>query len=239
MLNVVIPMAGRGQRFADRGFMQPKPFIRVEGEPLVNHATRFIRQYDGDYRMIYLVQKDHLGFMQGLATKDGDQIIILDGVTDGAACTVMKAAGSIASIDPVLIANCDCVSEIDITDFVSVAKEEGLTGLIGTFDASDPRFGYVRTRDGLADLVAEKDPISDQATTGLHYFRTGYHLIDAITSMQMQPSKKVNGEWYMLPTYNELIEQGEKIGIYPVAKHHDFGTPDALDAFCKAKGYDY
>lgn len=35
MLNIVIPMAGRGSRFANAGYKMPKPLIDVNGKPMI------------------------------------------------------------------------------------------------------------------------------------------------------------------------------------------------------------
>ena len=34
-LTIVVPMAGRGSRFADAGFKDPKPLIPVKGVPMI------------------------------------------------------------------------------------------------------------------------------------------------------------------------------------------------------------
>ena len=36
MINIVIPMAGRGSRFASAGFELPKPLIDVMGKPMID-----------------------------------------------------------------------------------------------------------------------------------------------------------------------------------------------------------
>ena len=35
MLNIVLPMAGKGSRFANAGYSLPKPFIDVAGKPMI------------------------------------------------------------------------------------------------------------------------------------------------------------------------------------------------------------
>ena len=38
MINIVIPMAGLGSRFADMGYENPKPFIDVAGKPMIERV---------------------------------------------------------------------------------------------------------------------------------------------------------------------------------------------------------
>ena len=43
MLTVVIPMAGRGSRFADVGYELPKPLLPVHGVPMIEVVVRNLR----------------------------------------------------------------------------------------------------------------------------------------------------------------------------------------------------
>jgi len=38
MINIVIPMAGRGQRFVESGYDKPKPMIDVVGVPMIKRV---------------------------------------------------------------------------------------------------------------------------------------------------------------------------------------------------------
>ena len=42
MINIVIPMAGRGSRFAKAGYIKPKPLIDVHGKPMIEYVTKNI-----------------------------------------------------------------------------------------------------------------------------------------------------------------------------------------------------
>ena len=44
MLNIVIPMAGRGSRFARAGYEMPKPLIDIYGHPMIEYVTKNIRR---------------------------------------------------------------------------------------------------------------------------------------------------------------------------------------------------
>ena len=39
MLNIVVPMAGLGSRFVKAGFTDPKPFIDVAGQPMIQRVV--------------------------------------------------------------------------------------------------------------------------------------------------------------------------------------------------------
>lgn len=45
MINIVIPMAGRGSRFAKAGYIKPKPLIDVHGKPMIEYVTTTLQLY--------------------------------------------------------------------------------------------------------------------------------------------------------------------------------------------------
>ena len=50
MLNIVVPMAGRGSRFADAGYTDPKPLINI-------HNKHMIEVVNCSARSLYLLKK--------------------------------------------------------------------------------------------------------------------------------------------------------------------------------------
>ena len=59
MLNIVIPMAGRGSRFAKAGYEMPKPLIDIYGHPMIEYVTRNITP-SCEHRFIYICQEEHI-----------------------------------------------------------------------------------------------------------------------------------------------------------------------------------
>ena len=57
MLNIVVPMAGRGSRFVNAGYKLPKPLIMVHDKPMIQYVTNNIRPKK-EHRFIYLVYKN-------------------------------------------------------------------------------------------------------------------------------------------------------------------------------------
>ena len=43
MLNIVVPMAGRGSRFVQAGYVMPKPLIDIYGHPMIEYVVKNIR----------------------------------------------------------------------------------------------------------------------------------------------------------------------------------------------------
>ena len=90
-LNIVIPMAGRGSRFSDAGYVDPKPLIPVHGLPMIEVVINNLRPRC-DHRFVFVCQQEHLSnydLTNILKRAAPDcEIIGIRGVTAGAACTV-------------------------------------------------------------------------------------------------------------------------------------------------------
>ena len=116
VLNIVVPMAGIGSRFQEAGFTLPKPLIPVFGQPMVRVVIENIRPRT-PHRFIFVLQREaavQYGLVHLLRQwAPGCEIILLDGVTKGAVCTVLTAKSLIDDGNPLMIANCDQYVEIE------------------------------------------------------------------------------------------------------------------------------
>jgi len=104
-------------------------------------------------------------------------------------------------------------------------------GGIVTFKSSHPKWSYARIReDGFVIEVAEKKPISNIATAGIYYYKNGKDFIKSAEKM-INKNINLNGEFYVCPAYNEMIEEGKKIRIFPIEKMWSISTPEDLNLF--------
>lgn len=236
MLNIVVPMAGRGTRFAEQGFTFPKPLIEIHNKPMIQVVVENLRPKT-PHRFVFICLKEHyvkynLSPLLNLIAP-GCKIVLTDGVTAGAACTVLLAKGAIDNDDDLIIANSDQYVEFDMDEFVGRARKEKLDGQILTFNATHPKWSFARTdKNGFVVEVAEKKPISNEATVGVYYYRTGKIFVEAAERMILK-DLRVNNEYYVCPVYNEAILDGRKIKTFliPFEKMHGLGTPEDLREF--------
>jgi dTDP-glucose pyrophosphorylase len=239
MLNIVIPMAGAGSRFAKAGFADPKPLIPVFGKPMIQLVIDNLTPAC-DHQFIFICQRTHVkeyGLREKLARfAPGAELIEIDGLTEGAACTVLKAADLIDSQNPLMIANSDQYVDTNINQYLAIESGRHLDGLIMTMKATHPKWSFAATDDaGFVTLVAEKDPISDDATVGIYNFAHGADFVLAANQM-IAKGLRVNGEFYVAPVYNEMIGRGAKIGIANIGDDQGngmfgIGTPEDLQLF--------
>ncbi|NPT47762.1 NTP transferase domain-containing protein [Paraburkholderia sp. 1N] len=238
MLNIVVPMAGAGSRFAKAGYADPKPLIQVSGVPMIEVVVNNLRP-SAPHRFIFICQQAHIdqyGLTEKLAAwAPGSEIIALNGLTEGAACTVLAAKAFIDNDDALMIANSDQYVDVNIGTYLAEMDDQALDGLIMTMWADDPKWSFVgMSRDGLVTQVVEKEVISNEATVGIYNFRKGLDFVRAAEAM-IEENLRVNNEFYVAPAYNKLIEQGSRIGIHNVGREADgmygLGTPADLDLF--------
>jgi NDP-sugar pyrophosphorylase family protein len=235
MLKIVIPMAGRGNRFAVAGYGLPKPLIRVHGMPMVRLVIANLRPRL-PHRFVFVCQREHIAAHKLLdhfeAWAPGAAVITLDSLTEGAACTVLAAKALIDNGDPLVIANSDQYVEADLTSYIDELAAQHLDGMIMTMPSRDPKWSYVATGPGgLVTQVTEKVVISETATVGIYAFRRGHDFVRATEAM-VSANERVNGEFYVAPVYNRLIAAGARIGVYDIgAGMHGLGTPADLCEF--------
>ncbi len=242
MLNIVLPIAGRGSRFAVAGYAQPKPLIPVRGKPMIELVVENLRPARA-HRVVFVALREHLerwdiGAVLQRASP-GCAIVPVDTVTEGAACTVLLAQAFIDNDAPLMIANTDQFVVVDLEQYLAQADAPGCDGLIMTFAASDPKWSYVRKDPaGRIVEVVEKKVVSREATVGIYNFRRGADFVRAARSM-IAADLRVNGEFYVAPTYNQLVAEGADIRSFAIEGEgvgmHGLGTPEDLQRFL-AKG---
>lgn len=236
ILNIVVPMAGKGSRFVNAGYTVPKPLIDVDGEPMICVVTKNIAP-TMRHRFIYICQKEHLqkyDLEKLLRAIEPDCIIIpITHVTEGAACTVLLAQEYIDNDSLLMIANSDQYIDSAIDQYIAAGI--GSDGCIMTMRANDPKWSYIRYDvNGAVTEVREKEVISDEATVGIYNFAHGNDFVRAAHVM-IRKNIRVNQEFYVAPVYNELIAEGKKIVYYNVGKErqgmYGLGTPEDLDFY--------
>jgi len=239
MINVVIPMAGLGSRFSNAGFIKPKPFIDVNGKPMIVRVLENL--YHENTRYLLIARRDHLEKESKLVKeieKEFNVIFIpIDKQTEGSVCTILYARKYINNNEPLLIANCDQIVDINIADYINNCIDRNLDGSILTFIDKylDTKWSFAKIDDDdLVIEVKEKEAISNIATVGIYFYLKGKDFVNASIDMIID-NERTNNEFYTCPTYNYAIREGKKFGIFNIEfdKMHGIGTPEDLNTFLK------
>lgn len=231
-LNILIPMAGAGSRFANAGYTFPKPLIEVAGKTMIEVVVKNLN-IDANY--IFLVQAEHfekynLSHYLNLLAPDC-KIVVVDTLTDGAARTALLAKEFIDNSSALLIANSDQFVNWDSSEALYQFGSEKVDGALVTFKSTHPKWSFAEVDDnGWVRRVAEKDPISDVATTGIYFWSRGSDFVKCAEQM-IEKDIRTNGEFYICPVYNEAIGSGLRIKTYEADRMWGLGTPEDLNSF--------
>ena len=231
-IQVVIPMAGLGSRFAVKGYKEPKPLIPIDGKPMIQWVVNNMNVVGAKF--IFIVRKDFYEDVKPTLEEiaPGCKLVIVDKVTEGPACSVLLARDLLNPDKPLLIANSDQWLEWDANAFLY--QSQTVDGSISVFhqpDANDTKWSYARLNEhGMVECVKEKEVISDLATTGVYYWsRAGDYMKYA--EQMIAANERVNGEFYVCPVYNWAIKDGKTIKVIKCKKMWGLGVPEDLDIF--------
>ena len=229
--NLVLPIAGKAQRFIDEGYMMPKPLILAKGKHVIDWSLESVDT--SECNLIFIVRLDHIynfSIDKILKQKFGEDITIIsvDHITQGALETCLLAEGHIDNDIPLYIYTPDvyfgpqfdpnCVGDAD--------------GFLLTFLANSPDHSYAEIDEqGNVSRVVEKEVISEHANVGLYYFKTGSMFLkyawEAIDKKLL-----IKGEYYIAPIYNFMVRDGLKVTACDTEKMHILGTPATFEFFC-------
>ena len=234
-MNILIPMAGRGSRFKESGYTDSKPFIDVNGKPMIQRVIENLNiEFDSNYEFVIIcLQEDYdrydFSIFDDIIGHEEWKVICLPDVTEGAAQTILEASGYIDNNIPLLTLNSDQM--IDYNPEETFKRFEKFDGGIPCFYGKGPDWSYAKIDDdGLVTKVAEKVQISNDATAGYYYWKRGSDFVKYAEQM-IEHNDRSNGEFYVAPVYNWAIEDGKKFKISYVDKVYELGTPEYLENY--------
>ena len=233
-LNIVIPMAGEGSRFTKAGYTFPKPMVEIHQKPMIQLIVESLG-LKGNF--IFIVRQEHLDKynLKSLLNiiAPNCKIIVIDKLTEGAACTVLLAKKYIDNDKPLIIANSDQFIEWNPSETMYNFSTKKIDGGILTFDTLHPKWSYAKVdKNNIVTEVAEKKVISNHGTVGVYYWKKGQDFVKYAEQM-IDKDIRVNNEFYVCPVFNEAIVDKKVIKIHNVDSMWGLGTPEDLDYYLK------
>ena len=228
-------MAGRGSRFEEQGYTDKKPFIDVNGKPMIHRVIENLgMEFDKEYMFIMIcLQEDFDKYdfteFEKVIGHNSYDVVILDDVTEGAAQTVLTAKDLINDDTPLMTMNSDQLVHWDIERLFEMCEQ--FDGVIPCFYGEGNAWSYARTLDnGYVQEVAEKKQISKYATAGYYYWKKGSDFVKYAEQM-IEDNSRTNGEFYVAPVYNWAVKDGKRVGVFMVDKCYSLGTPEDLKEY--------
>lgn len=235
MINIVVPLAGSGKSYTQAGYSMPKSLVDVSGKPMIEQVIKNLTPKQPHQFIFIMIKEQYEKFPQynqifSSTTNNNFKIITVEKAPQGAACSVLTAIDFINNNNPLIVANGDQIIDEKIDEFIINARKSNASGYIMTFEASHPKWSFVRLNKNKEVIeTAEKKVISNHATVGIYYFKQGKMFVSAALSM-IEKNIRFNNEFYVCPSYNELILQGEKILSWDINRKrmHTMGTAEDL-----------
>lgn len=230
---LLIPLAGRGQRFIDAGYKEPKQMISVNKRSCLEWS--FDSLNSSNSQIIFIIRKEtsnsfpnFKNFLKQVAGNNA-RIVEIDFETRGSLETCALIA---KSLEP------DCTLSIFTGDvcFLPIYDPSAfigtdLDGWVLSFKSNSNNYSYARVdSEGFATETAEKIVISEHALVGIYGFKSvEFFLKHAEITLSKAP--EFGGEYYIAPIYNSILGAGGAVKVQPVIEMHLFGIPQELNFF--------
>jgi len=203
-------MAGLSSRFFNAGFDKPKYMLELDGVSVFSKAVISFKYYFNKESFIFIIRNIYNTeqFVKNEVTKLGItdyRIITLNHETKGQAETVFIATQELKSDEPIIIFNIDTFRKnYRKPEFISECD-----GYLEVFNGLGHHWSFVAPKDfENVERTAEKDRISDLCSNGLYYFKSK-NIFEEAYSNAVSTNSSINGEYYVAPLYNRLIETGK------------------------------
>ncbi len=236
----IIPMSGKGTRFADVGYLLPKPLIPVSGKPMILKVIESMPVAD---RWIFIVREEHVTqyAIDTLITNTVPRAeVIIDTNPVGQASTCMLAMSHVKPEDSLFIAACDNAFVYDVKKYEALIADKTVDAIVWTFtddpllEISPKSWGWIKLhKDEITiDTMSVKVPVSetprfDHAVVATFFFRRAQDFVDAFHIMEKE-NYKINNEYYVdsMPIF--LKKLGKKSVIFDVDLYVGWGKPADL-----------
>jgi dTDP-glucose pyrophosphorylase len=206
---IVFPMLGKSSRFKNAGYTIPNFQLPLGCNTVFTYSVKSFQRYFKNVPFLFLVRSDNdsANFVaQEVARMEikDYRIIQFNYETKGQAESVALGIADYDDEVPLIIFNIDTIR----LNFEMPSKDKFADGFLEVFKAAGDAWSFVEPgSDDKVLRTSEKHRISDLCSNGLYgfakckYFRLAYE--DYLRS-----KKQVNGEIYIAPLYNYLINHG-------------------------------
>lgn len=241
-VHIVIPMSGIGKRFLDAGYTEPKPLIKVEGMPMIEHVCNL---FPGEDKFTFICNIDHLNNTNMrevlLSIKPNANIVAIPNHKKGPVYAVSFIEDLIIDDEEVILSYCDFGTYWDYKNFLNHTRNRDADGAIVSYRGfhphmlGDTNYAFIREKDQWLLEIKEKEPFTSSrmdefASNGIYYFKKGIYLKKYSNKLFAQDNN-INGEYYVSLVYNYFLEDKLKVSIYEIQHMLQWGTPKDLEEY--------
>ena len=237
-MQIIIPMTGYGSRFVAAGYNKLKPFIDVEGKPVLEWIINGI--FPGEKNILFVCRRQHLEELPDMESElkriaPASKIFAIDDwVKKGPVYDVLRASEYIDDILPAIINYCDFYMTWDWSKVKKAILDRGCDGCVPCYTGFHPHLlprknlyaSCLTDKEGNLIEIREKysfekDKTKAKHSPGTYYFRTGA-LLKKYCQRLVDSGQEINGEYYASMPYNFMVDDGLKVWV-----------PTDIDYFCQ------
>ena len=235
-LNIIIPLAGKGERFLKKGYKDPKTLIPIFDKRMIDYVLHNIKiSSDDTIFILYNVSLDTYNFSE-IVRKNYPHIqLIKVNDTKGAAETLYIGIKNILQNysyhSKSLLVDCDTFYTEDIVDIFRHSTENSV--FYTKNYNPNPLYSYIQLDSNSRILeIAEKKKISDNANTGAYAF-TDIHDLHRYCKYVLDNNITFNNEPYTSCVISEMLKDDIVFNGIQLNSSCVFslGTPTELEAF--------
>lgn len=248
-MKIIIPMAGTGQRFVDAGYDTPKPFIIVDGKPIIEHIVNMFDRENDEFIFICndKTNSHHWHILRELVSDFKLRTARVNSFGPVYSFIHSGAMDCVGDDEEVIVSYCDNPFLFDYLRFKEIVSQTKPDGVIFSHTGFHPHrlsstyMAYMKTSPKDAILpnvleIKEKEPYTDNhwqehASTGTYYFRKGSYIKKYFQELLDKKLCHSNGEYYVTLVYNLMIAAGLTVHAYPSSYVSVFGTPAELENY--------
>ncbi len=230
----IIPIGGKGSRTKTLG--EFKPFIEINSQKILFWFFLSIRNnLSRRDKITFITTKDFLEkfdvadkikeIFSTLDLSQRFQVLTTLNRTSGVSSSLYLLKSHFESDGPVAVINPDQYIDFDLP--LKIPPKSAFLSIYAEFSNKS---GYVNIENGLITNFVEKKNISNLASSGVFIVSNGEGLINAIEK-QLEDELSINGEYYLGPAFNYLIQGGYKIYPFPVRVKYDLGDISEIEHF--------
>lgn len=246
-MKIIIPLAGRGERFINAGYTIPKPFIKIDKKRIIQYICDM---FDKEDEIIFICNEDHLLQFSNVeeilySISPNCKILSIPSHKKGPIFTITSsnAMDYINDEEEVIICYCDNPYLWNYNNFKQWVKNNNSDGCILSHSGFHPHrlsstyMAYIKENNQTSEVLEIKekepytnDPMTEFASTGTYYFNKGKY-IKKYFQETIDKNIQYNGEYYVTLVYNLLIKDNLNIHHYPTQFVTVFGTPEEVENF--------
>lgn len=244
-VQVIVPMTGYGTRFKKAGYEDFKPFIKVNGRPMIDYVCEM---YPSGTNFTFICREDTMDnheYYSILAKYPNSRILTLKDETHlkkGPVYDVLEVKDYIDDEKQVIVNYCDFFCIWDYDKFLNDVK--GYDGAVPVYTGFHPHLVHEKNvyascrldENGNLAEIREKysfdlDKTKSLHSPGIYWFKSGKTMKQCFRDL-VDHKDMLNGEYYASLPYNYLVRNGRKVAVpVDVSYFCQWGTPEDLEEF--------